>query len=396
MARAETVMSIFLASPSDVGEERATVNDLVNELNGTWSKGLGVRLEVISWEDSVHPGVGDYAQEVINRQIGDDYDIIVAIFWGRIGTPTPNYDSGTVEELTRAMNRLQQKGTPEVLVYFKDAPLKPSRSDFDQLTKLNTLKKTLQENGCLYYMFDDTDGFESMLRNHLSLIAQRNGTSSLIKKYPIEINAGTRLTETPSANIEPETEDEDELGLLDYADIHEAKFESINNAMSAITEAVFILSGKMEKRTTQIKALTGAGETLDRGRTRKLLALASDDMDAFSHVLRVQSKIMTDARIAAFDALSHAVALHVEINNENTDRDLSVIDHQFETLEDAISGALLSTQEYQEVLAGMPRLSIDVNRSKKKAISSLQIVIDEMGAVIISTNDIRRVISEIR
>ena len=43
--------------------------------------------------------MGERAQAIINRQIVKDSDLVVAIFWTRIGTPTGVAQSGMIEEI---------------------------------------------------------------------------------------------------------------------------------------------------------------------------------------------------------------------------------------------------------------------------------------------------------
>jgi hypothetical protein len=65
MATQQTVVTAFVASPGDVSEERAVLQEVVSELNVTWSKTLGVRLELLRWETHTFPSVGAYPQAVI-------------------------------------------------------------------------------------------------------------------------------------------------------------------------------------------------------------------------------------------------------------------------------------------------------------------------------------------
>lgn len=146
MPRSETIIGTFVASPSDVEEERAALESVVAELNKTWSKNLNLRLDLIKWETDVHPGFGQYSQDVINTQINDEYDIFVAVFWGRIGSPTRDYDSGTLEELDRAYKKyVRDRKSIDILVYFKDHPIAPSKMDVQQLAKLSEVKDMLGE-----------------------------------------------------------------------------------------------------------------------------------------------------------------------------------------------------------------------------------------------------------
>ena len=95
------ICRLFLASPNDTIPERKIVKGIVEELNDTLCKALNLTVELISWENATYPGVGQYAQQVINEQIGDDYDLFVGIMWTKFGTKTLTADSGTEEEYKR-------------------------------------------------------------------------------------------------------------------------------------------------------------------------------------------------------------------------------------------------------------------------------------------------------
>src|SRR5438874_1986714 len=83
----ETIYSVFVASPANLSPERARLEDVIRELNNTWSQHLGIRLDLIRWETHAYPGFGRDAQGVINSQIGETYDIFIGLMWHHFGTP---------------------------------------------------------------------------------------------------------------------------------------------------------------------------------------------------------------------------------------------------------------------------------------------------------------------
>jgi hypothetical protein len=82
MAKAHTILEIFIASPGDVVAERKVLEDVVSEFNLTWGDKHRVRLELLKWETHSRPAFGQDGQDVINKQIGDNYDIFLGIMWG--------------------------------------------------------------------------------------------------------------------------------------------------------------------------------------------------------------------------------------------------------------------------------------------------------------------------
>jgi len=47
-------------------------------------------------------------------------DILIGVFWKRFGTAVGDAESGTAHESRRAMETWKDKGTPEVMLYFRE------------------------------------------------------------------------------------------------------------------------------------------------------------------------------------------------------------------------------------------------------------------------------------
>lgn len=80
---------IFLILPSDIGEERNIISQIVaQELNRVFGDSKFVndeqccQVEILRWETHTWPDVGKDTQDVINRQI-PDYEILLGIMWKR-------------------------------------------------------------------------------------------------------------------------------------------------------------------------------------------------------------------------------------------------------------------------------------------------------------------------
>jgi len=79
-------------------------------------------------------------QEVINRAIVDQCDLLVGIFWARIGSTTGVAESGTLEEIARVA-----KAGKSIMLYFSKAGVDPERIDVTQLARLNSFKAEVQQ-----------------------------------------------------------------------------------------------------------------------------------------------------------------------------------------------------------------------------------------------------------
>lgn len=136
MSFSAQVIRVLIASPSDVSSEREIAVRAIQEWNDLNSAERQIVLLPLRWETHSAPEYGSRPQEVINRQIVDHCDILVGIFWTRIGSPTGFADSGTIEEI----ERVALKGKP-VMLYFSKAKHDPDSIDIEQLAKLRDFKR---------------------------------------------------------------------------------------------------------------------------------------------------------------------------------------------------------------------------------------------------------------
>jgi hypothetical protein len=136
------VYRILIASPSDVEEEREVAVKVIQQRNDLYSYSRKVVLLPLRWETHTAPEYGTRPQEVINRAIVDECDLLVGIFWTRIGSPTGSADSGTLEEIERV-----GKAEKPIMLYFSRVEIDPDRIDLDQIEKLKQFKEKTYPKG---------------------------------------------------------------------------------------------------------------------------------------------------------------------------------------------------------------------------------------------------------
>ncbi|KFE52409.1 hypothetical protein IV02_08210 [Pseudomonas syringae] len=163
MSQAVTLYNLFIASPSDVAWARAQVRQTVNAWNEIHAKHSAAVLLPVGWERSSAPNMGRPAQELINEKLLSDADILVGVFWTKLGTPTTEYDSGTVEEIERHI--LAGKPT---LLYFSGEPVALDSVDREDYERLVTFKKSCRDRG-QYHTFDTASQFADDFNRHLAM-----------------------------------------------------------------------------------------------------------------------------------------------------------------------------------------------------------------------------------
>lgn len=163
MSYVAKVFNVMIASPGDVASERSIIRDVIYEWNAVHSKSRNIVLLPIGWESHSSPDIGNSPQEIINNQILDKCDVLVGVFWTRIGTPTSEYASGTVEEIEKHI----ESGKPAML-YFSSQPVAMDTVDLGQIEELKKFKDSCQDRA-LYQGYDSHSDFKEKFYRHLQL-----------------------------------------------------------------------------------------------------------------------------------------------------------------------------------------------------------------------------------
>ena len=163
-----TVFNVMIASPGDVQAERNIIRKVVHEWNSVHSFTRQIVLLPVGWETHSTPLMGEGPQEIINAQVLKDSDLLIAVFWTRLGTPTGKSVSGTVEEIDEHI----QAGKP-ALIYFSSAPVRPESLDEEQYRALKEFKEECKKRG-LVQTYDSTTEFHDKLYRHLSLTLNKH------------------------------------------------------------------------------------------------------------------------------------------------------------------------------------------------------------------------------
>ena len=179
------VISLMIASPGDVAVERESVREIIYKWNALHSEERKQVLLPIGWESHSSPKMGDRAQSIINKEVLDRCDILIGIFWTRLGSPTGEFDSGTVEEITRHI----QSGKTAML-YFSKASVNYEEVDRKQYDALIEFKNECLKKG-LVEIFNNSDDFYRKFYDQLILRIKRD--------FPIPSGVPLRSTQASTS-----------------------------------------------------------------------------------------------------------------------------------------------------------------------------------------------------
>jgi hypothetical protein len=170
------IIRIFVSSPSDVGEERKVLDEVVRQVNETDGQDKSIRLELFRWERNVVPQIGPSAQKVVDDQT-PAYGIYLGIMSKRFGTPSGPYGSGTEKEFRDALERWGKTGAPWILFYFNAAPMSfGTQKELKEYNRVWKFRNELQKLGLVgtYEGVRGSErGFYEQAGQHLRLILRK-------------------------------------------------------------------------------------------------------------------------------------------------------------------------------------------------------------------------------
>lgn len=156
-----TARRLLISCPGDIPQEDlAIVRRAISRWNAVYGHQFASVIVPISWGSNAAAEFGRHPQEILNEQLVDDCDICVAIFANRLGTETPNAESGTVEEI----NKLHDAGC-YVAILRSARPVDASHLDLDQAGRLREYMTELRDKALVLSYGDDLE-----LQSHVDAI----------------------------------------------------------------------------------------------------------------------------------------------------------------------------------------------------------------------------------
>lgn len=143
------VVRVFVSSPGDVEHERRRVDRVAERLNGEFA-GIA-RIETIRQQNSFYGAPADFQGRIPEA---DDCDVVIAIFWSRLGPELPPdfprmpdgepYPSATAYDVLTAIAARESKDAPDVFVFRKNEPPRAAIDDDEELEHAQAQWKRLR------------------------------------------------------------------------------------------------------------------------------------------------------------------------------------------------------------------------------------------------------------
>jgi len=396
MAKTSTTLQVFVASPGDMNDERSVLPDVISEFNQIWGSRNGVTLDLLRWETHSRPGIGEDGQDVINNRIGDEYDIFLGLMWGRFGTPTNRAESGTEEEFQRAYARLKDEpNSVQIMFYFKEAGIPPSKIDSEQLQKVQDFKKTIaKEYGALYHEFETTEQFQTKVRMHLSALVQDwmdgNVTSS-VPKTDDENNADP-IENDPLANLSAIEHESDEEGVIELVEIASDAMNEVTNVIQRMSDATNDLGDRFTSLAEETNTIASKGP--DMKAAKRVSNKAAGDLELFVKRMAVEIREFNKQSTLAMDTFGD-VAMIAERDLDEDPNDIAEARQNLQGYKTAITQSADSLVEFRQVIFTLPRMTTAFNRARKRAVAIMDDLLNQLSIAADQSEDVDQLLARL-
>lgn len=178
MPRDAREIVVFLASPSDVAEDREAVRRAARAVNDSVARPFGLRLHVEGWEE-VQPGLGR-PQQLINPLV-DECDVFVGLLNRWWGTPTGEFTSGFEEEFDRIVGRQREPRPPVVGLFFRSLSADDVRDPGEGLKKvLDFQRRVREDHAALYKPYDSVPDLEIKAQAFFAALVSHQAAASAL------------------------------------------------------------------------------------------------------------------------------------------------------------------------------------------------------------------------
>lgn len=157
----------MIGAPSDIKDEIQVACRVVNKWNNVYSESKQCVLFPLHWSFSSYPTSGLHPQKLLNKQLVDRSDFMLAFFGSKLGTPTDTDISGTVEEINEHL-----RAGRKVMVFFRKQ-IDASEVDAEQFKKLQDYKRTIRDK-VIWADYEDEHDLETLLYDKICLFANDN------------------------------------------------------------------------------------------------------------------------------------------------------------------------------------------------------------------------------
>lgn len=378
MPKQITLIHVFVASPSDVVEERTCLEIVIRELNKLWQNSKNIRLELIKWETDTFPDMGKDGQAVISRQIQGKYDIFIGILWKKFGSATPRADSGTEEEFLGAYKLFQKD--PEnlrMMFYFKESKVDMKDLDLNQLQQIRNFKKKIEDLGSYHWSFKHKEELANWLRLHLTRQIEEWG-----KSWGRSDDEKSEHLETDNSKSDKEfiDQEQDEEGFFDLIETATNSFGTLTTSLENISSETENLTNNTGIRIEEMNSLNQNVGPPDLKKMKRIFNQTALDLENYNTRMEMETPFFKENLLKGLNAYTNAFSLFPDFGHTEQEGDelLGNAVEIFMSIKNNLNESIPKVEGFRDEIDNMPRVTTRYNRARRRTVAILDEFITDL------------------
>ncbi len=284
-----------------------------------------------------------------------------------------NFNSGTEQEFYNAYNRHKDEGDRvSIMFYFKDAPLRVSDIDADQISLIQKFKKEIGALGGIRLDYSDLSDFKTQLRLHLSREIQA-WSKSTIKSISIGADESSgQLISAPKIQSSRQVQIVDEPGFLELVEDSERSMLEVTPILEKMTVALGDFSQRITIMSEQLNSAEGIADK------KRITNEVAAEMDVLSDAIGVGTRGLADRIQSSVRSITDAVYTAHEISPDGLAGQTDWIEN-VKGLSVVMMDNKPKIEGFSLIISSLPRLTTKLNHAKRRLISNLGYHVSETG-----------------
>ncbi|MHC8949619.1 hypothetical protein [Sphingobacterium hungaricum] len=372
MAKPITRYSIFLASPSDLDYERTEIKGLIEELNLTWGNTNNIHLDLFRRETHSAPAItNSYTQNIINQDLGEEYDLFIGMLWKKFGTPTESANSGTEEEFLKAVERYKRGDNIQIMIYFRTGQVDLLELDPIQYRKVLEFKETLPETGVFYSSFSSIQEFGNQIRIHIPKRISELKENDNKKHRLSNVDSSLKFDEV---QLVPSEED---LGFFDYMIAFDTHLWLSTNALNSINTATEEVGALINAKTDELNILNNTRANSNQY-VQHFQILSKVILD-YVQKLKIETPNFYENFESSIKTGLKFINTFSVFDKEDYKENLEKLYFSSIVLKENIPGAIEGMKGFQRIVRNLPKIQSNLNYAARQLDSELSDLISKLN-----------------
>ena len=242
-------------------------------------------------------------------------------------------------------------------------------------------------DGILYASYNTIDEFKGLLRMHLS------GEVRAFMRAGAPLSRATAPTDIAVGQSDAAVTEVDDEGFLDLVERGADRIQEANETLETLNEATAALGRNVTAIAQEVQASPGA-PSISPSIARRQVDRAAGELARYAERLEFAAPVLGAAYSESMGVFGRAAAMMVELQDDAA-KSREALQVSLATVREAVS-AVGSAREGLVVLrsgiAGLPRLSTALNRSKRRALAAVDALASALETAMQHGNEAARVL----